>query len=115
MSPTYNVIEDNDHPWEYDTLSVDGNGRVSGTALTKPFRDGHSVQISVKSISVEPVHDTADNGTHYIPIVTVIDDDGNIIAEPSTRDADFIIAESALEYARAVALDVAEHPDLYLT
>jgi len=118
MSRTHNAIEDNDHPWVNDTLSVEDNGRVSGMAVTKPFRDGHRVQISIKSITVEsvpnPETDEDDpRPSYYVPVVTVIDESGNIIVEPGARDAD--TAERALELARSVARDVLEFPDLYLT
>jgi|APHM01.1.fsa_nt_gi hypothetical protein len=99
-------MSDTDDPIVHDTLEVDDDGYVTGSAYTRKFGNGYSIQLHVTSYEYERNNDTRMN---HVPIV-VVERDG-IECEPHVRDSRS--ARTAIESARGAARDIANNPERY--
>ena len=68
--------------WQFSNLEITQEGYVLGSAYTQQLSDGSDISIHVTTYEYNDNEDL-----NHVPIVTIVDDSGSIIAEPHTRDS----------------------------
>jgi len=91
---------------DYNTIEVNDNGIVKGSAYIA-LENGYTVDFHVHSYEY-------DNGNkiNHVPMVTLSDRDGYIIAEPHCHDSNN--AQTAIKRAKQSAKNVAENYEEYI-
>lgn len=102
-------MTENDSVWDYDDLHVNDEGMVEGTAISREFAGGYTVQASVSSYEYEKGGETRKN---HVPHITVQDENGSIVSEPSAWDS--ISPKKAIEAAKGTGEYVVEYPDDFI-
>lgn len=68
--------------WQFSSLEIDEKGYVIGSAYTQQLSDGSDIRIGVSSYEYNEAGDL-----NHVPLVTIVDDSGSIIAEPHASDS----------------------------
>lgn len=103
------MTENNDSVWDYDDLRVNDEGMVEGTAISREFAGGHTVQASVSSYEFEFDGETRVN---HVPHIVVQDENGSIVSEPT--DNDTTSPKKAIERAKGTGEYVVRNPDDFI-
>jgi len=103
------VQSDSDIEWSDDTLEINDDGHVEGSAFVGNFIDGYDVSISVTSYDYERNGETR---TNHVPHVVVTTTEGKIIVEPTAQDSRN--AQKAIENARGCAEYVIKYPSEFI-
>lgn len=89
-----------------DSLEIDDEGYVVGSACIFNFIEGYDVSASVTSYEYERNGETKMN---HVPHIVVSKRNGSIVSEPHAHDSEN--PEKAIERAKGTAKYVAQHPD----
>ena len=103
------MTEQNDNIWEYNSLEVNKDNEVVGSAYTSTFKGGYDVQVAVFSYEYEINGETKMN---HVPNVTLTDESGSIVEEPYARDSEN--PEKAIENAINQGEYVFENPTEFI-
>lgn len=94
------MTEKNESIWQYNSLEINEDNEVVGSAYTFEVGDGYDIQVSVFSYTYERDGEFKMN---HVPGVTIVDEEGNIEKEVDVRDSNN--PEKAIENA----LDTGEY------
>lgn len=103
------MTENNEEVWRHDSIEINEEGKVAGSAFTWPFEGGYDVVVSVFSYEYEQDGETHMN---HVPNVVVNNPDGAIVSEPEARDSSN--AEKAIENAKNLGEYVYNHPQDFI-
>lgn len=102
------MTEENNDVWRHNSLEVNEDNEVVGSAYTFTFGDGYDVQVGVLSYTYEKNGETGEN---HVPNVVVVDESGRIEREIHAHDSEN--PREAVENAKGVAEDIYNNPDRY--
>jgi hypothetical protein len=102
-------VTDSDDTWAYDSLGIDDEGYVTGSAYTRDFCGGYDVTIGVSSYEYKSKDGVKMN---HVPSVTIVNSDGAIVNEVHAHDS--LHAEKAIENARQTAEMILDYPEQFL-
>lgn len=102
---TMTETESQESIWLHDSLEVDDEGYVIGSAYTEEFLGGYTVDVGVFSYEYERHGESRMN---HVPNVVVSDPEGRIVAEPHSWDSGN--PETAIRNAKATGELVYDNP-----
>lgn len=102
------IMTENNEEFEFDSdsLEIDDEGYVTGSACLFNFVEGYDVSASVSSYEYERNGETKMN---HVPHIVVSENGGNIVSEPTAHDSSN--PKKAIENAKNTAKYVAQHPN----
>lgn len=97
-------MSDNKEIWAHDSLEIDDDGYVIGSAYTDMKLNGHYMSVGVSSYEYKRRGEVKMN---HVPLITVADDTGKVVAEPTSHDSSD--PEKAIENAKSTGEYVFEN------
>ena len=100
------MTEENEEVWLFDSLEVDEDGFVTGSAYTRQ-KDGVTVDAVVHSYEYDD-----GEAMNHVPHIVVSDEDGHILAEPHSHDTSN--PEEAIDRVKKTGENVYNHLENYV-